>query len=467
MKFLLILAESEDAVLTPLSKLQQYCETALLESGDPVDTIVQGEEPYAILYFDSFGGEHESHLKTLRQIYPGIPSIFLHDLPGRISKRSNLEPLVHAFLSDVPPISILWEIIETHANRLKTRPVPRTSVPEDLLSNQVDSPLMQRILKMASKVAPTDATILISGESGTGKEVLAKWIHLRSSRKNKPFIAVNCGAIPENLLESELFGHKKGAFTGADKDKQGLFDAAHHGTILLDEIGEMPLTLQVKLLRVLQDRRIRPVGGIGDIPVNVRVVGATNKNLKNLVMEGLFREDLFYRFNVVPLTLPPLRERKETLRKLIDEFFLEFTQKYRRVLRQISPSTLNILMNYPYPGNIRELQNILEFAVIMCESNTIQPQDLPAELHRDAPLNLLPAPESVNQLPVETLHDFLKLCYNLETPTIEDAERVLIMERMDMFMENQKQVAESLGISRTSLWRKLKEYKLAKGEPSS
>jgi len=460
MKFLLILADSEEAIFNPLSDLQENCETALLERGDPVDTIVQGEEPYAILYFDSFGGNHEENLKTLRKIYPATPTIFLHDLPGRIYKRSTLEPLVHAFLSDVPPISLLWEIIETHVQRIKTRPVVRSAIPEEMLQNQMESPQMQRVLKMASKVAPTDATILISGESGTGKEVLARWIHSRSTRKTKAFIAINCGAIPENLLESELFGHKRGAFTGAEKDKQGLFDAAHQGTILLDEIGEMPLSLQVKLLRVLQDRKIRPVGGLEDIPVNVRVIGATNKILSNLVKEGLFREDLFYRFNVVPLTLPPLRERKETLRQLIDDFFVEYTQKYRKSLKQISPSTINILMNYSYPGNIRELQNILEFAVIMCESNTIQPQDLPMELHSDAPMNLLPAPEAISHTTVETLHEFLKARYNLDSPSISEAEKVLIMERMEMYMENQKQVAESLGISRTSLWRKLKEYKL-------
>ena len=425
-----------------------------------MDTIVQGDEPHAILYFDSFGGSHEDNLRTLRKIYPTVPIVFLHDLPGRIFKRPTLEPLVHAFLSDVPPISLLWEIIETHVQRLKNRPVVRSIIPEDVIQNQSESPHMQRILKMASKVAPTDATILISGESGTGKEVLARWIHSRSNRKNKSFIAINCGAIPENLLESELFGHKRGAFTGAEKDKQGLFDAAHQGTILLDEIGEMPLQLQVKLLRVLQDRKIRPVGGLEDIPVNVRVIGATNKNLSDLVKEGLFREDLFYRFNVVPLNLPPLRERKETLSQLIDEFFIEYVHKYRKNLKQIAPATMNILMNYSFPGNIRELQNILEFAVIMCESNTIQPQDLPIELHSDAPMNLLPAPDIISSANIGTLHEFLKARYDLEIPTILEAEKILIMERMQMYLENQKQVAESLGISRTSLWRKLKEYKL-------
>ena len=460
MKFLLILADSEEAITNPLNSLQTNCEVALLERGDPVDTIVQGDEPHAILYFDSFGGSHEDNLKTLRKVYSSVPIIFLHDSPGRIFKRTTLEPLVHAFLSDVPPISLLWEIIETHVQRLKNRPVVRSVIFEDAIQNQSESPQMQRILKMASKVAPTDATILISGESGTGKEVLARWIHSRSNRKSKSFIAVNCGAIPENLLESELFGHKRGAFTGAEKDKQGLFDAAHQGTILLDEIGEMPLALQVKLLRVLQDRKIRPIGGLDDIPVNVRVIGATNKNLSDLVKEGLFREDLFYRFNVVPLKLPPLRDRKETLNQLIDEFFMEYTHKYRKDLKQIAPSTMNILMNYSFPGNIRELQNILEFSVIMCESNTIQPQDLPIELHSDAPMNLLPAPDALAGTSIETLHEFLRERYDMEIPTILEAEKILIMERMQMYLENQKQVAESLGISRTSLWRKLKEYKL-------
>ena len=460
MDFLLILSESEEQFLSTCPELQHHYDLSFLEAGDPADTLIHGGEPEAVLYFASFNSQHEGHLRKLRQTYPGLPLFYIHDSPNRISKRSTLEPLVDAFLPDIPPPSLFLGIIQKQVETFQSKPQISTTPPSHSFDrNQSASPVMQKIMKMAEKVAPTDATILITGESGTGKEVLSRWIHENSHRKQRPFVAVNCGALTETLLESELFGYKKGAFTGANKDEQVLFEAAHHGTLFLDEIGEMPLSLQVRLLRVLQERRVRRVGDVEDIPVDVRIIGATNKNLKDLVKKELFREDLFYRFHVVPIHLPPLRERRETLPQLIEDFFFRLTRQYKKSVSKISPAAINILMNYAYPGNIRELQNVLEYAIIMCESNTIQPQDLPADMRFDTPMNLLPGPSLAEVSSLETLHEFLSYRFSLKTPSIEEMERILIMERMDMFRENQKQVATSLGISRTSLWRKLKEFK--------
>ncbi len=468
MDFLLLLAESESRIQALLDNLQKNFQTALLELGDPVNTIVGVGQPSAILYFSSFCPVSVENCMSLRRNYPGIPLIYLHDLDGRVKDRNKIEPIVDAFLSDLPPPSLMLDIIRTQIDKAQNpsqMAQPPTAVPDTIESNM--APAMQKVMKIAAKVAPTDATILIMGESGTGKEVTAKWIHNNSRRKNKPFVAINCGAITETILESELFGHKRGSFTGAEADKTGLFEAAHQGTLFLDEIGEMPLNLQVKLLRVLQEKRIRRVGDVEDIAVNVRIIAATNKDLKKQVEKRRFREDLYYRFNVVPLQLPPLRNRRESLPHLIEKFLYNFSQEHRKIIQGFAPATTNTLMNYEYPGNIRELQNIIEYSVIMCESNIIQPQDLPTEIQAGGPMNLLPAPVHGDHLNgVETLDEFIRLKYSILEPSITDVEKVMIKERMSRFCENQKQVADSLGISRTSLWRKLKEYKLADKKPS-
>lgn len=466
MEFILLLAESETQVEHTLNSLQERYQTALLETGDPVNTDMQVGDPVAILYFSSFGKTVLEDLQSLRRNYLGVPLIYLHDLDGRIRRRDQIEPLVDAFLSDVPPASLLFDIIETQIKKKDDQSAtPPPQLPGPLLHDNADSTpsaAMQKVMRIAKKVAPTDATILLTGESGTGKEVTARWIHQNSQRKGRAFVAINCGAITETILESELFGHKKGSFTGADNDKTGLFEAAHQGTLFLDEIGEMPYNLQVKLLRVLQERKIRKVGDVEDIAVNVRIIAATNRNLKNQVKNGEFREDLYYRFNVVPIHLPPLRERRESIPQFLEQFLFAYTQKYKKPVHSLSPATTNILMNYEFPGNIRELQNIVEYAVIMSESTTLQPQDLPIELQVDGPLNLLPEPNSGGKSGnYRNLHHFMKDFYKLESPTLEQVEQLIIMERMQMYQENQKQVADSLGISRTSLWRKLKEYKLS------
>ena len=304
------------------------------------------------------------------------------------------------------------------------------------------SPAMQRLLELAERVAPTDATVLITGESGTGKERVAQLIHRRSKRVAKPFLAINCGALPESLLESELFGHKKGSFTGATADTLGLFEAAKGGTLFLDEIGETSRATQVRLLRVLQERRVRPVGATADVPVDVRVMAATNRELDEMVREEAFRKDLFFRLRVVHLKVPPLRERREDLLPLAREFIGRFCGEYSCGPCSLSPEALDALMAYDWPGNVRELDNAMERAVVLAEDKPrIELTDLPAEVRGAAGL---PPP-----LPDHVL-------------TLAEVERLQIVATLEHFGGNRAAAAKALGIGETTLWRKLKSYGLVR-----
>ena len=255
------------------------------------------------------------------------------------------------------------------------------------------SPKMLRIYETIRKVANLTSTVLISGESGTGKELVASAIHYNSTRKDKPFVTVNCGALPENLLESELFGHVRGSFTGAVSNKEGLFEIADEGTFFLDEVAETTPAIQVKLLRVLNDRKFKRVGGVKDISVDVRIISATNKNLKEMVEKGLFREDLFYRLNVIPVGLPPLRERREDIPILVDHFIRKYCKMLTKPMMKISPEAMNILRNYTWKGNVRELENIIERCVALEINDTITPSSLPSNLYSLTQQYVLPSTE--------------------------------------------------------------------------
>jgi two-component system, NtrC family, response regulator HydG len=298
---------------------------------------------------------------------------------------------------------------------------------------------MQQALDLVMRVAPTDATILIQGESGTGKEVIAKAIHHTSPRTQHPFVAVNCGALPEPLLESEIFGHVKGAFTGATAHKKGLFEEAHGGTFFLDEIGDMPSSLQVKFLRVLQEGEIRRVGSNQATSVDVRVLAATNRDLGQLMQQGQFREDLYYRLNVIPLALPPLRERREDIPALAEHFLRRFGDKQHRPL-SLTANAVERLLRYPWPGNVRELENAMERTAILAPNDLIGPDELPPHIASGTPLG--PAPV----LPREQ--------------TLAEVERSHILQTLERCGWNHSHTAEALGIGRTSLWRKLKEYQI-------
>jgi transcriptional regulator with GAF, ATPase, and Fis domain len=254
-----------------------------------------------------------------------------------------------------------------HGDVTRRKEVDKASTFEDIIGA---SAALRRVLSLVSKVAPTDATVLVTGETGTGKELVARAIHRRSQRSSRPFVAVNCAAIPRDLIASELFGHERGAFTGACQRRLGRFELAEGGTILLDEVGELPAETQIALLRVLQEHEFERVGGTGSIQTNVRVIAATNRNLQADIAAGTFRSDLFYRLSVFPIEVPSLRERREDIPVLVDYFVDRFARKAGRSIRKISKESLDLLQSYPWPGNIRELQNVIERSVIVCESES-------------------------------------------------------------------------------------------------
>jgi PAS domain S-box-containing protein len=301
---------------------------------------------------------------------------------------------------------------------------------------------IHEIFHILPDIAESDSTVLIQGASGTGKELFAKAIHNLSRRKTKPFIQVNCGALPDPLLESELFGYVKGAFTDAKKDKPGRFALAHGGTIFLDEVGDMSPSLQVKLLRVLQEKEYEPLGATSPRKTDVRIIAATNKDLSTLVSGGKFRDDLFYRLNVVKIELPPLSERKEDIPLLIDTFIQKFNARMGKQISGISDEALRLLLRYDFPGNVRELENIIEHAFVLCRGDLIDLDCLPKEITG-------PPGETGTSPP-----------FDEETPFAK-AEAEVIDRTLKKFDGNRIKAAQELGIDRTTLWRKMKKYGLA------
>ncbi|HVZ72661.1 MAG TPA: sigma-54 dependent transcriptional regulator [Polyangia bacterium] len=325
-----------------------------------------------------------------------------------------------------------------------------------------ESPAIKQIFSVVEKVADTPSTVLITGESGTGKELIARALHENSSRHAGPFIKINCAAIPKTLMESELFGYEKGAFTGAVGAKPGRFELAHGGTLFLDEIGEIPIEMQVKLLRVLQESEFERVGGIKTIKVDVRLVTATNRDLLQEIAAGAFREDLFYRLNVVPIHIPPLRDRREDIPLLVDHFLAKFNERLRKQVTSVSPDALERLVAHHWPGNIRELENLMERTVLFCEDAQIRGSDLPPEIgaHLVAAAAAPVAPAVEGSAPVQgppTPAGSLKEAVRAQT---ERVERELIQRALDETGGNVTQAARKLKISRKSLQTKMKEFGL-------
>lgn len=310
-----------------------------------------------------------------------------------------------------------------------------------------NSPGMKRVFSLIEKVKDSTVSVLITGESGSGKELVARAIHYTGERKNANFVAINCAAIPVNLLEDEMFGHVKGSYTGASSYKRGRFEQADGGTLFLDEIGDMPLEMQAKLLRVLETKRFSPIGGEDEIEVDVRVVAATNKDLPKMVTQGLFREDLFYRLNVIDIHIPPLRERKEDIASLCDFFLDKFSKNQGKRKPTISPEAKNAIFAYPFPGNVRQLANILEFAMIVNDNGEIGLDDLPDELRQ----------RSLNTSKEQSAND-MEYTFFSEL-TLREIERRVILSRLDKFHGHQQQTAASLGISERSIRNKLNEYR--------
>lgn len=298
------------------------------------------------------------------------------------------------------------------------------------------------VFVMIDKVADTDSTILICGESGTGKELVAKAIHYRSERINKPFVSINCGALPENLLESELFGHVKGSFTGAIKDKEGLFKVANGGTFFLDEVGETSPAIQVKLLRVLQEREIIPVGGTSPIKIDVRLIAATNADLERAVKEESFRADLYYRLNVIPIKIPPMRERRDDIPLLLDHFLKGAMEKTGRV-KTIAKDAMELLTNYDWPGNVRELENIVERAIILQDGDEIHVEDLPDKIRC-------------------RLYESRKIVMDKAQMTLEELEKEYLKSVLEETNWQKKKASAILGINASTLYRKIQRYGLAR-----
>jgi two-component system response regulator AtoC len=304
------------------------------------------------------------------------------------------------------------------------------------------TPVIQQVLGMAQKIARTDSTVLITGETGVGKELIARAIHSASQRKSHPFVKVNCAAIPDTLLESELFGHEKGAFTGAVTNKPGRFEIAHLGTLFLDEIGEIPLHLQTKLLVVLQDKSFERLGGVKTIKIDVRIITATNQDLSSSVQSGTFRSDLFYRLNVVPIHIPPLRERKDDLIPLGNCLLDKFASKYGKKIGAIPPEVMATFTNYDWPGNIRELENVMERMVVMSETDLLSLDQVPPEIRG-----------MVSTTEASTLKE------KIETLS-QVTEKQMIIDALNKTNQNRTQAAKLLGISRRTLQNKIKEYGL-------
>lgn len=384
-------------------------------------------------------------LQKIKQISPDIPVIIMTAYASVGSAVDALKSSAYDYLIkplDIDELKILVDKALRH-HQLEQENLYL----KERLSDRFDfsniigrSPSMTRLFETVALVAPSEATALIVGESGTGKELIANAIHQNSPRKDRPLIIVNCAALPETLLESELFGHEKGAFTGAITRKQGRFQLAHNSSIFLDEIAEMAPATQAKILRVLQEREFEPVGSTQTIKVDTRVIAATNKNLEGEIQAGRFREDLYYRLNVVTVDIPPLRQRREDIPLLADFFLKQYAQKNRRLIKGFTPRATDLLMRYEWPGNVRELENIIERAVIMSRGEMITPLEFPNDL--------------------QNLDEALKESRIDLTPgrSLKEVEKVLILRTLEETGGNRTHAARILGISRRTLQLKLKEY---------
>lgn len=414
----------------------------------------------------------------LKEKNPGIEIFILCDSKNWPGATSAVSRGANSFLMKPVSIHKLEETTKKFQAQQKnksTHQLMESQVLDSLLGN---TPEMRKILKTVYKIAPTTSTILITGESGSGKEFLANIIHRYSKRADAPFVAVNCGAIPENLIESELFGSKKGSYTGSTADKKGLFESANGGTLFLDEVGELSPATQVKLLRFLQSREIRRVGENEPRYLDVRIIAATNRNLQQAMIDEHFREDLYYRLNTFHLHLPPLRERRPVIPTLVHYFILKYKESIGKDIHELEPAAQYALSKYPYPGNIRELENIVEHAIVLSENGILRLEDLPEEVQEEAREKTAALPHikdgnNIKYIEVDS-SDKSKQVSNEKTNykqsnddeilSLEEMERRHILHALSICNGNRSEVCKKLGISRATLWRKLKELQIATDE---
>jgi len=455
-----ILVADDDAVI------REGLRRVLTGAGYEVETVSNGraalerleQDRYKLLVTDLKmpGMSGLEVLQSIRICQPELPVVLITgyaaiDNAVEAMKNGATDYLAKPFSND--------EIIEKVKNALETRAI---LIDEIYLHREMneshgfdcllgDSREMKRLYQRIIQVAPTESTVLITGESGTGKELVARAIHAHSVRRDQPFVAVDCTTLAESLLESELFGHVKGSFTGATQTKRGLFEVAEGGTVLLDEVGNISLSTQAKLLRVLQERVVMPIGGTSTVPINIRLVAATNANLRTMVKQGLFREDLFFRLNIIPIELPPLRERKGDLMLLASQFLKRFAEENGKEIRGFSPDVIEHLERYPFPGNVRELENLIERAVVLSQSELIQLTDL--EMSGDEPTGGhcgQPAvPFDANELKEQKRV--------LREQAVVPLERAFLLSALDRNDWNVTRAAEDVGMLRPNFQAMLKK----------
>lgn len=438
----LLVIDDEKSIVESLSRALQGLEAELLTSNDPEQALdlIKSHEPHVVI--SDLKMPKLDGLELLTKIKQHNPNTQVIMITGHGTIDEAVTAMKKGAYDFIPKPFNKQEIIAV-VNRAFDKVAlldENSRLKEKLKKSQSPSfewgksRAFKSLVERAAQAAASDATVLVLGESGTGKEVVAQYIFANSKRVHQPFITVNCAAIPENLLEAELFGYRKGAFTGAYQDKKGKFQEAHGGTIFLDEIGEMPLNVQPKLLRILQEGEISPVGGSAQ-KVDVRIIAATNKNLRKQIEAGLFREDLFYRLNVIPLQIPPLRQRPEDLHSLISFFITKYCKKNKKENLSVSADALRIMENYAWPGNVRELENAIERSVILCLGHQITPEDLPDELSH--------AGESDSQIFVG------------KGMTLDEIEMMVIQSALKRNHGDKAKTADDLGISLRTIYRKL------------
>ena len=434
-------------VLAGELKRLNYDVTAAGSGEDGLRRIAEAEPDIVLLDLQMPGINGLDTLKAIRESNPGVEVIML---TGHGSIDTAIESIrAGAFDYVVKPCPLdelevrIARAIERQALRRRTSILERGLTPPDLGSSFVgDSPEFRDLLRLIDRVAPTDSTVLVTGETGTGKEMVSKLIHTRSLRRGRPFVVVECAALQETLLQSELFGHERGAFTGADRAKAGLFEVAHGGTIFLDEIGEVSQTTQVKLLRVLDTSTFRHVGGTSEIRVDVRVLAATNRDLPAMVRQGLFREDLYYRLSTIAIEIPPLRKRLPDLELLAEHFVGRLNERFG-FQKRFGAAASDVLRRHDWPGNVRELLHAIEAAMIVCEGAEIQPEHLPSSIRAAVSAVAPHTPAGGGPL-----------------PTLDALERAHIESALRATDGHRGSAAKMLGISERNLYRKLREYGL-------
>lgn len=461
-KAIVLVADDDDAHRLMLKTMLEEWSFAVQEAGDgQAATECIREKPVDLVLMDMRMPRMDGiqATKTIHQYNPAIPIIVMTAYSSVASAVDALKSGAYDYITkplDFDALKLLMDRALEHLhlkeeNRDLKQQLARLQV-SDLLGR---SPAMTQLLETIALVAPSEATVLITGESGTGKSLIARAIHQNSPRSRRPLVEVNCAAIPETLVESELFGHEKGAFTGAARDRRGKFAQADGGALFLDEIGDLNPPVQAKLLRVLQEGEIQRVGSDLPIPVNVRIIAATNRNLEEMVREGAFREDLYYRLNVVRLEAPALRDRIEDIPPLAKHFWEIFARKNRKTVRGIAPQAMDLLLKYLWPGNVRELENVMERAVILLRGEYITEKELPLALQK-----LAPEPECAPET-------FEKPQFFKTERTLAEMEKEAIVQTLKETDGNKSETARRLGITRRTLQLKLRKYAQEDGKDSS